>query len=145
MKLVLFGFVLLFNLLPVCYAIDEYESIFFYKDLFSHEVNTTLYVSLNSKIRFICPNSYVAVRKSIKSRQSSNLFENIWLVENKTSYDNCRVDKKYDPKAELFLCNKPHSLTYLTLLFLEKYFDSTGVFEGGKDYYLISTSNGLES
>lgn len=132
MKLVLFGVALLFNLLPVCYARVQYESIFWDPDLFSHEVNRTLYVALNSEINIICPNPDIVVKKRFKERQPHTTYENLWLAYNKTSYDNCRVDKKYDPNAILYPCNNPESLAIVSLPF-GKY---VSIAEG-EDCYLI--------
>ncbi len=148
MKPVLFGLALLFHLLPVCYAIDEYESIFWDPDLFSHEVNTTLYVRLNAKINVICPSIDIVVKHRGKDRQVSTTYENVWLAFNKTSYDNCRIDKKYDPKAVLYLCPDPTKLNKIPLIFRSRSSappSTPTLFEGGKDYYLISTSDGTES
>ncbi|WP_257281309.1 hypothetical protein [Endozoicomonas sp. ISHI1] len=148
MKLVVFGFTLLHHLLPVCYAVEEYESIFWDWPLFSHEVNTTLYVRLGSQINIICPNFDIVTKKRVYYRQAHTMYDNAWLVYNKTSYDDCRVDNKYDPDARIFLCKDPLNLIRLKLPFYPpEYSQEPGdeAFEGGKDYYLISTSDGSES
>ncbi len=143
MKSVLFGFVLLLQLSPVCYGRVHYESIFWEPDLFSHEVNTTLYMTPNSEIKIICPSLKLVVRKRFKDRQYYATFENLWISHNKTSYDNCRIDKKYEPNAGLYRCDNPGIVDHMSLTFPKRL--NKIIPEGGKDYYLISTSDGSET
>ena len=71
--------------------------------------------------------------------QTSDMKENIWLLHNKTAFDECDVSQAQVPqKTNLFICDDPTRLVFLSLLFLE---NAAGMddrtFVGGRTYYLI--------
>ena len=71
--------------------------------------------------------------------QTSDMKENIWLLHNKTAFDECDVSQVQVPqKTNLFICDDPTRLVFLSLLFLEH---AAGMndrtFVGGRTYYLI--------
>ncbi|WP_422135195.1 hypothetical protein [Endozoicomonas sp. ALD040] len=73
--------------------------------------------------------------------------ENIWLTNNETYYENCEIPEDFPiTRQDLFICDDPTRLIHLSLLFLE---NAAGMndktFEGGKYYYLFSTSDGRAS
>ncbi|XP_074610896.1 uncharacterized protein LOC141865492 isoform X2 [Acropora palmata] len=73
--------------------------------------------------------------------------ENIWLLHNKTAFDECDVSQvQVTQKTDFFICDEPTRLVFLSLLFLEH---AAGMndrtFVGGRTYYLIATSHGTQS
>ena len=79
--------------------------------------------------------------------QTSNMKENIWLLHNKTAFDECDVSKgQVTPKTDRFTCAYPTRLVFLSLLFLEH---AAGMndrtFVGGRTYYLIGKEKYLHS
>ncbi|WOG29042.1 hypothetical protein [Endozoicomonas sp. 8E] len=75
------------------------------------------------------------------------MYENIWLTDNETYYENCEIPEDHPTtEKDFFICNDPTRLVFLNLLFLEH---SAGrndrTFKDGKHYYLLSTSTGAES
>ncbi|XP_067026866.1 uncharacterized protein [Acropora muricata] len=73
--------------------------------------------------------------------------ENIWLLHNKTAFDECDVSQvQVTQKTDFFICDDPTRLVFLSLLFLEH---AAGMndrtFVGGRTYYLIATSHGTQS
>ncbi|XP_015762181.1 PREDICTED: uncharacterized protein LOC107341287 [Acropora digitifera] len=73
--------------------------------------------------------------------------ENIWLLQNKTAFDECDVSQvQVTQKTDFFVCDDPTRLVFLSLLFLEH---AAGMndrtFVGGSTYYLIATSHGTQS
>ncbi|XP_067052747.1 uncharacterized protein [Acropora muricata] len=104
-----------------------------------------LKVQLNSKISFICPNLATVLQKSTTAIQTSEMYENLWFLENKTAFDAC--DTSLDPKARrLLTCSSPTTLVFSTMIFLQFTAEKDGlVFEGGRTYYLIATSDGTQS
>lgn len=104
-----------------------------------------LKVQLNSKISFICPNLATVLQKSTTAIQTSEMYENLWFLENKTAFDAC--DTSLDPKARrLLTCSSPTTLVFSTMIFLQFTAEKDGlVFQGGRTYYLIATSDGTQS
>ena len=96
-----------------------------------------LKVQLNSKISFICPNLATVLQKSTTAIQTSEMYENLWFLENKTAFDAC--DTSLDPKARrLLTCSSPTTLVFSTMIFLQFTAEKDGlVFQGGRTYYLI--------
>ena len=96
-----------------------------------------LNVRLNSKIGFICPNLATVLQKSTTAIQTSEMYENLWFLENKTAFDAC--DTSLDPKARrLLTCYSPTQLVFSTMKFLQFTAERNGlVFQGGRTYYLI--------
>ncbi|WOG29039.1 hypothetical protein [Endozoicomonas sp. 8E] len=147
MQVFLFGFLLLFHLFQACDARDIYTSVLWEHVLYSHAENKTIAVSLNSQLYFICPNLPTVARQRNYDRQTSQMNENIWLTDNETAYENCEMPKVLTKtNHDFFSCDNPNRLTFLSLLFLEHAAGSNDrTFEGGKYYYVFSTSNGYAS
>lgn len=147
MQFVLFGFLLLLPLFQTCDARDVYTSVWWWDHLYSHAKNKSISVRLNSQLYFICPNKPTVVKKRVNDRQTPTMYENIWLTDNETYYENCEIgENPQDKVTEVFLCNQPVELSFLIILFLEH---AAGLndrtYEGGKHYYFLSTSDGRES
>ncbi|WP_257274426.1 MULTISPECIES: hypothetical protein [unclassified Endozoicomonas] len=150
MRFILFGFLLLLHLFQACNARDVYKSILWEYDFYSHADNKSITVHLNSEISIICPNLPTVVKKRSHDRQTSTMYENIWLTSNATDYENCEVGGLKaigtNKPIDRFICNKPNELIYLNLLFLEHAAGADDrTFEGGKNYYIFSTSDGTQS
>ncbi len=143
MKRVLFGFILLFCLFQTCNARDVYTSALWVEDLYSHAENKTIAVRINSRIGFICPNIATVARQRGFDRQSSEMNENLWLVQNETFYENCEIPTNTSSLAYHFVCNDATRLFFVDLLFLEFAAGQNDMtFEAGKYYYVLSTSDG---
>ncbi|XP_029181703.2 uncharacterized protein [Acropora muricata] len=105
-------------------------------------------VRLNSQIYLVCPNMATVLQPRDTDVQTSDMWENIWLLRNKEVFDHCDVAHFPLPKRDkdLFICNNPTGLVFVSLLFLEF---SAGIdditFQGGKTYYLMATSDGTQS
>ncbi len=151
MRVILFGFLLLFLLLfhlfQTCNARDIYQSLWWWDELFSDAENKSITVKLNSQIYFICPNFPTVIKLRGHDRQTSTMYENIWLTDNETHYENCEIPEDLpSTKKNHFICDDPVELDFLSLLFLEHAAGPNDrTFKGGKHYYLLSTSNGTES
>ncbi|WOG29040.1 hypothetical protein [Endozoicomonas sp. 8E] len=74
------------------------------------------------------------------------MYENMWLTDNVTAYENCEIPENPSKVSDHFICDSPTQLVFLGLLFLDF---AAGVndrtFDGGKEYYLLSTSTGAQS
>ncbi|XP_044164746.1 uncharacterized protein LOC114965606 isoform X1 [Acropora millepora] len=106
-----------------------------------------LKVRLNSQIYLVCPNLPTVLQQRGHDVQTSNMKENIWLLHNKTAFDECDVSQvQVTQKTDFFICDDPTRLVFLSLLFLEH---AAGMndrtFVGGRTYYLIATSHGTQS
>ncbi|XP_015780707.1 PREDICTED: uncharacterized protein LOC107358622 isoform X4 [Acropora digitifera] len=106
-----------------------------------------LKVRLNSQIYLVCPNLPTVLQQRGHDVQTSNMKENIWLLHNKTAFDECDVSQvQVTQKTDFFVCNDPTRLVFLSLLFLEH---AAGMndrtFVGGRTFYLIATSHGTQS
>ncbi|XP_015748970.1 PREDICTED: uncharacterized protein LOC107328763 isoform X2 [Acropora digitifera] len=106
-----------------------------------------LKVRLNSQIYLVCPNLPTVLQQRGHDVQTSNMKENIWLLHNKTAFDECDVSQvQVTQKTDFFICEDPTRLVFLSLLFLEH---AAGMndrtFVGGRTYYLIATSHGTQS
>jgi len=98
-----------------------------------------LKVRLDSQIYLVCPNLPTVLQQREHDVQTSNMKENIWLLHNKTAFDECDVSQvQVTQKTDFFICDDPTRLGYLSLLFLEH---AAGMndrtFVGGRTYYLI--------
>ncbi|XP_044164739.1 uncharacterized protein LOC114965605 isoform X2 [Acropora millepora] len=98
-----------------------------------------LKVRLNSQIYLVCPNLPTVLQQRGHDVQTSNMKENIWLLHNKTAFDECDVSQvQVTQKTDFFVCDDPTRLVFLSLLFLEH---AAGMndrtFVGGRTYYLI--------
>ena len=98
-----------------------------------------LKVRLNSQIYLVCPNLPTVLQQRGHDVQTSNMKENIWLLHNKTAFDECDVSQvQVTQKTDFFICEDPTRLVFLSLLFLEH---AAGMndrtFVGGRTYYLI--------
>ena len=73
--------------------------------------------------------------------QTAIMYENLWLLYNKTAFDEC--DSSLDPGSRLLLhCNTPTYLAYFPIIFAEFGADPDGLrFQGGRTYYLIGKLN----
>ena len=69
--------------------------------------------------------------------QPANMYENLWLLYNKTAFDNC--DVSLDPNRKRLLgCNTPGLLSYISVQFALHTADPDGLrFKGGQSYYFI--------
>ena len=98
-----------------------------------------LKVRVNSQIYLVCPNLPTVLQQRGHDVQTSNMKENIWLLHNKTAFDECDVSQvQVTQKTDFFVCDDPTRLVFLSLLFLEH---AAGMndrtFVGGRTYYLI--------
>ena len=96
-----------------------------------------LKVELQSTSIFICPNTATVLQKSSTGIQPANMYENLWLLYNKTAFDEC--DALLDPSRRLLLsCTTPGELKYTSVQFARFTADPDGLtFEGGRSYYFI--------
>ncbi|WP_257288680.1 MULTISPECIES: hypothetical protein, partial [unclassified Endozoicomonas] len=80
-------------------------------------------------------------------RQTSTMYENVWLTDNETYYENCEIgDDPQDKFTSRYVCGKPTRLVFLSILFLEHAAGKDDVtFKEGKHYYFLSTSTGESS
>ena len=71
--------------------------------------------------------------------QTSNMKENIWLLHNKTAFDECDVSQVQDSQnIDFFICDDPTRLVSVSFLFLEHAAEKNDqTFVGGRTYYLI--------
>ena len=103
---------------------------------------TTALVRLGTSLppNFICPNTATVLQKSLVRIQPADMYENLWLLYNKTAIDKC--DASLDPTRRLLLsCNTPMQLKFLPVLFAQFSAEPNGlIFEGGRSYYFIGTS-----
>ncbi|KAM7446402.1 Ephrin-B2a [Porites harrisoni] len=105
-------------------------------------INRTHCVNPLSRVFFICPNT-VTILTRLKTSQSSPQYENLWLV-GQQGFEGCEVNKSIDKK--LIDCNNPLNLLYYEVIF-KRYSAvmSAPVFEPGREYYFIATSDGTRS
>lgn len=96
-----------------------------------------LTVQLQSKTYFVCPNTATVLRASSVTVLSAEMYENLWLVYNKTAFNEC--DVSLDPnKRRILTCNEPLKLTYSLVKFEENTAELNGItFNGGQTYYFI--------
>ena len=96
-----------------------------------------LKVQLHSKVNFICPNTATVLKKSLVGIQPADMYENLWLLYNRTAFDKC--DASLDPTRRLLLsCKTPMKLAFFPVLFAQFTAEPNGlVFEGGRSYYFI--------
>ena len=94
-------------------------------------------MELQSTAIFVCPNTATVLQKSSVGIQPANMYENLWLLYNKTAFDNC--DVSLDPnRKRLLTCNTPALLNYISVQFARFTADPDGLmFEGGRSYYFI--------
>ncbi|XP_074616004.1 uncharacterized protein LOC141875592 isoform X2 [Acropora palmata] len=107
-----------------------------------------LKVRLNSQIYLVCPNLATVLHPRGTDVQTSDMWENIWLLKNKTAFDECDVSQLpvAQRKKDLHLCNNPTGLVFLSLLFLEHAAGKDDrTFEEGRTYYVMATSDGTQS
>ena len=96
-----------------------------------------LKVQLQSRVNFICPNTATVLKKSLVGIQPADMYENLWLLYNRTAFDKC--DASLDPTRRLLLsCNTPMQLKFFPVLFAQYTAEPNGlIFEGGRSYYFI--------
>ena len=77
------------------------------------------------------------LQKSLVGIQPADMYENLWLLYNKTAFDKC--DASLDPTRRLLLsCNTPMQLKFFPVLFAQYTAEPNGlIFEGGRSYYFI--------
>lgn len=104
-----------------------------------------LKVQVESKVYFICPNIATVLRQSPFNPQASSMYENIWLLYNKTAFHDCDLSK--DPETRLLLkCTSPSSLDFFSVIFTRHTADDNGLrFKEGRTYYFTATSDGTIS
>ena len=103
-----------------------------------------LKVRLNSQIYLVCPNLATVLHPRGTDVQTSDMWENIWLLKNKTAFDECDVSQLpvAQRKKDLHLCNNPTGLVFLSLLFLEHAAGKDDrTFEEGRTYYVMGKEN----
>ncbi|WOG29044.1 hypothetical protein [Endozoicomonas sp. 8E] len=147
MQFVLIGFLLLFHLHQTCDANRQvYQSTWWIDELYSHAENKSMSVKLNSQMYFVCPNAATVVKMRTDVRQAPTLYENIWLTDNETYYENCEIPDNPSDQTDVHFCRDPHRLGYLSILFLEHAAGKDDrTFKGGQHYYIMSTSTGYKS
>ena len=99
-----------------------------------------LKVQLQSKVNFICPNTATVLQKTVVGIQTANMYENLWIVYNKTAFDECDTSLKGEINTSRLLlqCNTPTKLSYFPVLFAQFTAEPNGLrFEGGRTYYFI--------
>lgn len=97
-----------------------------------------LKVQVESKVYFICPNIATVLRQSPFNPQASSMYENIWLLYNKTAFHDCDLSK--DPETRLLLkCTSPSSLDFFSVIFTRHTADDNGLrFKEGRTYYFTA-------
>ena len=99
-----------------------------------------LKVRLNSQIYLVCPNLATVLHPRGTDVQTSDMWENIWLLKNKTAFDECDVSQLpvAQRRKDLHLCNNPTGLVFLSLLFLEHAAGRDDrTFDEGRTYYVM--------
>lgn len=107
-----------------------------------------LKVQLQSKVFFLCPNIATVLQTTSVQVQISHMYENLWIVYNKTVFDHCNTSLERETRTSRLLlrCDTPTKLNYFSLLFAPQAADQNALlFEAGKTYYFIGTSDGTES
>ncbi|KAL9957684.1 hypothetical protein ACROYT_G034608 [Oculina patagonica] len=106
------------------------------------QTNYSLAVRSASDVRIVCPNPAmipIAVEGSIPMEK---LYENLWIVD-KQAYDTCAVNTSKYQNRFLMRCDTPRQLRYFRIVFQPFAAEpSQLVFQKGKDYFFIATSNG---
>ena len=98
----------------------------------------TLKVRLQSKVFFICPNTATVLQKTLTAPQSATMYENLWIVYNRSVFDQCDTSLGNSTSKLLFKCNEPTALKYFSVVFAEFTADPNALkFEDGKTYYFI--------
>lgn len=144
MQLVLF--ILLLCLFQTCDARDTYTSALWVEDLYSHSENKTIGVRLNGVLTFICPNLATVVKQRSFDKQVTEMYENLWLVRNETFYENCEIPENPSSRIFHYVCGDATRLFFVNIMFLEFSAGKNDItFEGGKYYYIFSTSDGTLS
>ncbi|WP_422138826.1 hypothetical protein [Endozoicomonas sp. ALC020] len=146
MQFVLIVFLLLSHLPLTCHASRQvYQSTWWIDELYSRDENKSVSVKLNSHMYFVCPNIATVVKMRTSIRQTSSMYENIWLTDNKTYYENCEIPKITSDETSVHLCRDPLRLGFLSILFLEHAAGRDDrTFKGGQHYYFMSTSTGFK-
>ena len=77
------------------------------------------------------------LQKSSVGIQPANMFENLWLLYNKTAFDRC--DASLDPnRRRLLLCETPGKLKFSSVQFALVTAEQDGLtFKAGQSYYFI--------
>ncbi|XP_067052185.1 ephrin-B3-like [Acropora muricata] len=107
-----------------------------------------LKVRLNSQVYLVCPNLATVLHPRGTDVQTSDMWENIWLLKNKTAFDDCDVSQLPDAQRskDLHPCDNPTGLDFLSLLFLEHAAGRDDrTFDEGRTYYVMATSDGTQS
>ena len=80
------------------------------------------------------------LQKTVVGVQTANMYENLWIVYNKTAFDACDTTLKGQLKTSRLLlhCNTPTKLSYFPVLFAQFTAEPNGLrFEGGRKYYFL--------
>lgn len=99
-----------------------------------------LKVQLQSKVYFLCPNIATVLQTTSVQVQISDMYENLWIVYNKTVFDHCNTSLEGETRTSRLLlrCDTPTKLNYFSLLFAQYVADQNALlFEAGKTYYFI--------
>ena len=98
----------------------------------------TLKVRLQSKVYFICPNTATVLQKTLTARHPATMYENLWIVYDRSVFDQCDTSLGNSTSKLLFKCNGPTALKYFSVVFAEFTADPNALkFEDGKTYYFI--------
>ena len=97
-------------------------------------------MQLQSKVHFICPNTASVMKNAATPALTANMYENLWIVYNKTVFDKCDTSIEGENRTSKLLlrCNTPTKLNYYPLLFSKFAADPKGLrFKEGQKYYFI--------
>lgn len=95
-----------------------------------------------SKLHIVCPNPSTILKMVRDNTPKDKLYENVWIVS-RDNYDSCSTDSSKGSRL-LLRCTTPLALKYYTLVFQRFSAVSSQVFNPGREYYLIATSDGTQ-
>ena len=84
----------------------------------------------------LCPTKVMVVDTMEHENPQDSLYENLWIIHDKDSFDNCEIP--LNDSRKLLTCNDPHSLKYKTIVFNLYSASNTQVaFAKEKYYYFL--------
>ncbi|KAL9985684.1 hypothetical protein ACROYT_G008114 [Oculina patagonica] len=101
----------------------------------SHELKVFPY----TRLHIVCPNPWTILTTLKAQVAVSELYENIWRVD-ESSYKTCSIGSAAARPA-LMLCDSPKKVQYITFEFQYPALSST-TYPPGKEFFFIATSNG---
>lgn len=91
-----------------------------------------------SKIKFICPNIAIVLQTTSKEVSKTNKFENLWLLNDKDSFDKCDTALDKNVTKPLFQCTNPTQLDFHSITFQRfQTQPEEHVFKKGNSYYIL--------